>query len=67
MQKFPDCDGIKILYFPEEGNGKCRVCHGQGKTSADQFFDSFLGGKSECLHCNGSGECPICRGSGVIN
>lgn len=65
MAQCPDCDSVKILSIPEEGDGKCGVCHGFGKTVMDQFEEGFLGGKSECFNCNGSGICPTCEGTGV--
>lgn len=67
MPKCPDCDSIKVLSIPEEGDGKCRVCHGSGKTVMDEFVEGFLGGESECSNCNGSGICPTCEGTGVVD
>jgi len=67
MPKCPDCDSVKILSIPDEGDGKCRVCHGSGKTVMDEFVEGFLGGESECSNCNGSGICPTCGGTGVVD
>jgi DnaJ-class molecular chaperone len=66
MAQCPDCDGVKIFGL-NEGDGKCFVCHGDGKGDLiDRFAESF-GGSSKCWKCNGSGECPTCGGTGVVD
>ena len=64
----PDCDGPLVSIFENRGSGKCSVCHGQGKTLGDEFFDSFnpFGYESTCWQCKGSKQCQTCGGSGEI-
>lgn len=67
MEKCPDCDGVKMLSFPEEGDGKCSVCHGGGKGGImDGIAHGLMWGESICETCNGSGVCQTCQGSGVV-
>jgi len=61
MAECPDCDAAEIQLIPlsPKGNGRCSVCHGEGKTIV-------LGFENVCYKCNGTGICPTCRGAGEI-
>lgn len=64
MSKCPDCDSVRILSFPQIGDGKCSVCHGSGK---DCWPDIIPGQDHTCTNCGGSGICPTCGGEGEID
>src|ERR1044072_9337778 len=66
----PDCDGMSFNYSPyEQGDGKCKYCHGTGKlveledvASATLMNDSDI----SCKHCNGTSQCQTCGGEGYV-
>ena len=66
MAQCPDCDGVKIS-IPNEGDGKCSVCHGLGGGGLlDEVADALAETHTECWACHDSGDCQTCGGSGVV-
>ena len=62
-----DCDGVKI--FANEGDGKCSVCHGDGRGGIlDQVADGLnpWDVKTGCWKCHGTGQCQSCGGTGLV-
>jgi len=66
MAKCPDCDGTSDI-FGLIGNGRCSVCHGDGKALLSGLNEAVMGEPLECWKCGGSGTCQTCNGSGEID
>lgn len=64
----PDCRHTDFT----GGDGRCKVCYGDGidgfKSIADSFSTALSGAKGnrDCGVCSGTGQCQTCGGEGKI-
>lgn len=68
MAPCPDCESVKMLCDPPEGDGRCSACHGSG---LGELFDTsgieiLNGEQAACEDCYGTGRCQTCRGTGLV-